>query len=179
MVTKHTVRVLPFDWFHCIGSAAIQRTLCHRSTSGQQTKRFTIGRTVWSIAKIPWRMSFWNNSCIHSLTNRNDSIFQSSFQNVELTHKVPWLVVVYKFLKQWAETSGKKVPTNYKEKCELKRLIQSAITKEEENYEEAVKAINSCFGGGKPNSRLQEILNDPACNQLTKDVSSIASKQQP
>lgn len=92
---------------------------------------------------------------------------------------MPWLVVVYKFLKQWAETSGKKVPTNYKEKCELKRLIQSAITKEEENYEEAVKAINSCFGGGKPNSRLQEILNDPACNQLTKDVSSIASKQQP
>ena len=46
----------------------------------------------------------------------------------------------------------------------------SAITKEEENYEEAVKAINSCFGGGKPTSRLQEILNDPSCNQLTKEV---------
>lgn len=45
----------------------------------------------------------------------------------------------------------------------------SAITKEEENYEEAVKAINSCFGGGKPNSTVQEILNDSACNQLTKE----------
>lgn len=45
-----------------------------------------------------------------------------------------------------------------------------AITKEEENYEEAVKAINSCFGGGKLTSRLQEILNDPTCNQLTKEV---------
>lgn len=48
-----------------------------------------------------------------------------------------------------------------------------AITKEEENFEEAVKAINSCFGGGKPTSRLQEILNDPACNQLTKEVNFI------
>lgn len=38
---------------------------------------------------------------------------------------MPWIVVVYKFLKQWQETSGKNVPTNYKEKCELKRLIQS------------------------------------------------------
>lgn len=45
-----------------------------------------------------------------------------------------------------------------------------AITKEEENYEEAVKAINSCFGGGKPNSILLDILNDPACIHLTNDV---------
>ena len=49
--------------------------------------------------------------------------------------------------------------------------FSTAITKEEENYEEAVKAINSCFGGGKPDSSLQEILNDPACNQLGKEVS--------
>lgn len=60
--------------------------------------------------------------------------------------------------------------------CNFKRkslfcVPLSAITKEEENYEEAVKAINSCFGGGKLNSRLQEILNDPSCGQLSKDVS--------
>lgn len=46
-------------------------------------------------------------------------------QNIELTHKVPWIVVVHKFLKQWQATSGKNVPTNYKEKCQLKELIQS------------------------------------------------------
>lgn len=50
-------------------------------------------------------------------------------------------------------------------------LLILAITKEEENYEEAVKAINSCFGGGKPTARLQEILNDPSCTQLSKEVS--------
>lgn len=48
-----------------------------------------------------------------------------NFQNVEISHKEPWVIVVYKFLKQWQQTSGKKVPTNYKEKCELKELIQA------------------------------------------------------
>lgn len=46
-------------------------------------------------------------------------------QEIELTHKVPWIVVVYKFLRKWQETSGKSIPSNYKEKCELKKLIQN------------------------------------------------------
>lgn len=65
----------------------------------------------------------------------------------------------------------KKEEKRLKLNCPFNLLsLFSAITKEEENYEEAVKAINSCFGGGKPTTRLQEILNDPACNQLTKEV---------
>lgn len=44
----------------------------------------------------------------------------------------------------------------------------SAITKDEENYEEAVKAINSCFGGGKPTAQLWDILNDSSCTNLNK-----------
>lgn len=53
---------------------------------------------------------------------------------------------------------------------QIRKLFFLAITKEEENYEEAVKAINSCFGGGKPNSVLSDILNDPACIHLSKEV---------
>lgn len=49
--------------------------------------------------------------------------------------------------------------------------IFSAITKDEENYEEAVKSINSCFGGGKPTTHIWEILNDPACTNLNKKSS--------
>lgn len=45
------------------------------------------------------------------------------------------------------------------------------MNKDEENYEEAIRAVNSCFGGGKPNSNLQEILNDDACNNLDTKVS--------
>lgn len=91
------------------------------------------------------------------------------FQSVELTHKVPWIVVVYKFLKQWQIDNPGRIPSNYKEKCQLRDMIQASITNSEENYEEAVKAINSCFGGGRPNSHIQEILNDKLCLHLTKD----------
>lgn len=45
-----------------------------------------------------------------------------------------------------------------------------ATTNEQENYEEAANAINSCFGGGKPNSHLLEIFDDSSCTQLTKEV---------
>lgn len=48
----------------------------------------------------------------------------------------------------------------------------SAITKDEENYEEAVKSVNSCFGGGKPTVHTWEILNDPACTNLNKKTST-------
>lgn len=49
-------------------------------------------------------------------------------------------------------------------------LKSTEITKEEENYEEAVKAINSCFGGGKPNTNILDILQDSSCVQLNKNV---------
>lgn len=89
---------------------------------------------------------------------------------MELTHKVPWIVVVYKFLKKWQlENPGRTGPSNYKEKCQLKQMIQSAITNSEENYEEAIKAINSCFGGGRPDSHVQEILSDSQCAHPTKE----------
>ncbi len=44
------------------------------------------------------------------------------------------------------------------------------MTKDEENFEEAVVAVNSCFAGGRANDNLEKILNDDACNNLTKEV---------
>lgn len=45
------------------------------------------------------------------------------------------------------------------------------MSKDEENYEEAIKAVNSSFGGGKPSSALLEIFEDSNCKNLTKNVS--------
>lgn len=45
------------------------------------------------------------------------------------------------------------------------------MTKDEENFEEAVVAVNSCFSGGRPSDVLQKIMDDGSCNNLTKDVS--------
>lgn len=44
------------------------------------------------------------------------------------------------------------------------------MTKNEENYEEAVRAINSCFGGGRPNSNIKAIVEDKNCLNLNKEV---------
>lgn len=44
------------------------------------------------------------------------------------------------------------------------------MTSDEENYEEAIKAVNTAFGGGVINSSLKQIFEDDACNNLNKHV---------
>lgn len=89
----------------------------------------------------------------------------------ELSLKVPWLVVLHKFLSKWKASHEYRVPNTYKDKCELRQLISQAMTKDEINYEEAIKAVNSCFGGGQPGSDLLAIFYDDCCQKLNKTVS--------
>lgn len=91
----------------------------------------------------------------------------------ELSLKVPWLVVLYKFLAKWKDSHDDRVPSTYKDKCELRQLISQAMTKDEINYEEAIKAVNSCFGGGKPSTDLLSIFDDDSCQKLVKGVSGL------
>ncbi|GAB0091764.1 Nedd8-activating enzyme E1 regulatory subunit [Sergentomyia squamirostris] len=92
--------------------------------------------------------------------------------NIQLSAKVPWLVVLCKFLEEWAKGKDHAVPKMYKEKKELRELIRLAMNKDEENYEEAIKAVNSSFGGGRVTATLQKILDDPECTNLKKDSKS-------
>jgi amyloid beta precursor protein binding protein 1 len=68
----------------------------------------------------------------------------------------------------WRAKNDNRLPNNYKEKTELRNLIRSSMTADEENYEEAIRAVNSSFGGGKPNSNVQKILDDECCVNLNK-----------
>lgn len=88
---------------------------------------------------------------------------------ISLTAKVPWLVVMYKFLQVWSQKNEGRVPKTYKEKEELRSLIRSAMTADEENYEEAIRSVNSSFGGGKPTSTVQDILNNNSCVNLNNN----------
>ncbi|XP_058829901.1 nedd8-activating enzyme E1 regulatory subunit [Topomyia yanbarensis] len=87
----------------------------------------------------------------------------------ELTPKVPWLVVMYKCLQEWVDAHEGRYPSNYKEKSELRELIRSKMTADEENFEEAIKAVNSSFGAGKPSSGIREILADDCCLNVNKE----------
>lgn len=49
------------------------------------------------------------------------------------------------------------------------------MKKDEENFEEAVVAVNSCFAGGRPSDGLRTILDDQSCTNLTKEVSGFLS----
>lgn len=99
-------------------------------------------------------------------------ILKEHVANIELNSKVPWLIVLYKYAEKFQEKNGK-LPSTYKEKLELRDMIRSGMTADEENYEEAIKAVNSAFvGAGHMNSSLREIFNDNSCINLTKDSSS-------
>uniref|UniRef100_A0A1Q3FA90 NEDD8-activating enzyme E1 regulatory subunit n=1 Tax=Culex tarsalis TaxID=7177 RepID=A0A1Q3FA90_CULTA len=86
-----------------------------------------------------------------------------------VTPKVPWLVVMYKCLEEWVNAHAGRYPANYREKTELRDLIRSKMSADEENHEEAIKAVNSSFGGGKPSSAVKEILEDDCCINVNKE----------
>ena len=60
-------------------------------------------------------------------------------------------MILYKCLQSWKETHGGIAPKNYREKQEFKELIRSGIRKneesgvpeDEENFEEALQAVNT------------------------------------
>lgn len=44
------------------------------------------------------------------------------------------------------------------------------MTNDEENHEEAIKAVNTVFSGGSVTSNLKSIFEDDACRNLNKQV---------
>ncbi|XP_070500882.1 nedd8-activating enzyme E1 regulatory subunit [Chironomus tepperi] len=93
-------------------------------------------------------------------------------EKIEFGPKVPWLVILFKHIQEYKKTHDGKLPETYKEKLELRDMIRNSMTADEENFEEAIKSVNSSFGGGKPNSTIQDILNDESCTKLSKCSSS-------
>lgn len=69
------------------------------------------------------------------------------------------------------------MPKNYKEKTAFKDIIRQGILKNEhgvpemeENFDEAIKAVNVSLTKTRIPSQVQDILNDPACTGLTSEV---------
>ncbi|KAH8418195.1 hypothetical protein KR222_000376 [Zaprionus bogoriensis] len=95
-------------------------------------------------------------------------------ETTEVTNKVPWLLVLYKCLKLWQKEhgDGRAAPGNYKEKTKLREVIRAEMKADEENYEEAIKAVNTAFGAGLVPSSLKAIFEDDACELLHKKSDS-------
>ena len=81
--------------------------------------------------------------------------------------QVPYLVILLKQLKMWQDSHGGEIPKNYKEKKEFKQLVDSSRhSVEEENFDEAVKAVNTAIVKTSVPSEVGSILHDPACTVL-------------
>jgi NEDD8-activating enzyme E1 regulatory subunit len=112
----------------------------------------------------------------HPDSRQSDLRLEKPFENLKkhlseapLTSKIPWLIVLYKFLQKWSDLNEQRMPKSYKEKTELRETIRLAMTADEENYEEAIRAVNSSFGGGVPNATVSEIFNDDCSKNLNKE----------
>lgn len=101
-----------------------------------------------------------------------DNIDLSNMELKDHAH-VPYVVVLYKYLEEWQRENGELLPRNYREKENLRKLIRSGILNnddgvphDEENFEEAIRAVNILCSTIVP-SHVREILDNEACINLT------------
>ncbi|KAK3085260.1 hypothetical protein FSP39_000802 [Pinctada imbricata] len=102
-----------------------------------------------------------------------DSLDLDSMDKKDHSH-TPWLVVIYKYLQKWKESHNNEAPKNYKEKKEFKEFIREGIRKnedgvpeEEENFDEAIKSVNTALVPTRIPSEASSLFEDPCCTNLT------------
>uniref|UniRef100_A0A2K6G2Q4 NEDD8-activating enzyme E1 regulatory subunit n=1 Tax=Propithecus coquereli TaxID=379532 RepID=A0A2K6G2Q4_PROCO len=91
----------------------------------------------------------------------------------------PWIVIVAKYLAQWYSETNGRIPKTYKEKEDFRDLIRQGILKnengapeDEENFEEAIKNVNTALNITQIPSSIEDIFNDDCCINITKQTPS-------
>nr|XP_054496787.1 NEDD8-activating enzyme E1 regulatory subunit isoform X2 [Agelaius phoeniceus] len=91
----------------------------------------------------------------------------------------PWIVIVAKYLTKWFNEKSEQWPKSYKEKEAFKDLIRQGILKnengtpeDEENFEEAIKNVNTALNRTEIPRGIEELFNDDCCLKLTEQSSS-------
>nr|CAD7442558.1 unnamed protein product [Timema bartmani] len=112
------------------------------------------------------------------LKNHIDAINLSSLEYKDHAH-VPYLIILYKYLQQWKQQNDGRLPKTYKEKESLRTLIRTGIyldenglPEPEENFEEAIKAVNYAISPTVVPQHIKEILDDECCINLTSKSKS-------
>lgn len=89
---------------------------------------------------------------------------------------IPWIVIIYKAVKKWQVNNQNCWPMSRKEKNEVKTIIQDFIRRDEndipineENFEEAIRAVNTALMPTYLPVKIQELLYCSAATNLTKE----------
>lgn len=92
---------------------------------------------------------------------------------------IPWIVILHKAVEKWQNTHQNCWPMSRREKNEVKDIIQEFIRKDEngvpineENFEEALRAVNTALSPTFLPVKIQELLYSSAATNLTKESSS-------
>ncbi|XP_072373903.1 NEDD8-activating enzyme E1 regulatory subunit isoform X2 [Scyliorhinus torazame] len=82
----------------------------------------------------------------------------------------PWIIVVSKYLEKWSMEHNNQLPKTYKEKEAFRELIRQGLLKkddgvpeDEENFDEAIKNVNTALNPTKIPSNVQELFKDERC----------------
>ncbi|OBS72625.1 hypothetical protein A6R68_12798 [Neotoma lepida] len=108
------------------------------------------------------------------------------FQSYDLEHMekkdhshTPWIVIIAKYLAQWYSETNGRIPKSYKEKEDFRDLIRQGILKnengapeDEENFEEAIKNVNTALNITQVPRSIEDIFNDDRCINITKQVTT-------
>ncbi|XP_054718330.1 NEDD8-activating enzyme E1 regulatory subunit-like [Uloborus diversus] len=101
-----------------------------------------------------------------------DSIDLDQLTDQEHSH-VPYVVILLKALDVWRQNHDGEMPKNSKEKNLFKAEIMKGMRKkEDENFEEACRAVNRAITKTCVPSEVNAILNDPLCSDLNSESKS-------
>uniref|UniRef100_A0A3Q3L1M2 NEDD8-activating enzyme E1 regulatory subunit n=1 Tax=Mastacembelus armatus TaxID=205130 RepID=A0A3Q3L1M2_9TELE len=91
----------------------------------------------------------------------------------------PWIIIVAKYLEKWLSEVSCQPPKNYKEKEAFRQFIREGILKnengvqeDEENFEEAIKNVNTALNPTKIPSAVEDLFNSEHCNNITSQTPS-------
>ncbi|XP_044275729.1 NEDD8-activating enzyme E1 regulatory subunit [Varanus komodoensis] len=92
---------------------------------------------------------------------------------------IPWIVIVSKYLEKWYNENSGQIPKSYKEKQAFREMIRQGILKnenggleDEENFEEAIKNVNTAVIATKIPGCIEDIFNDDRCINLSQQTPS-------
>uniref|UniRef100_A0A8D3CPK1 NEDD8-activating enzyme E1 regulatory subunit n=1 Tax=Scophthalmus maximus TaxID=52904 RepID=A0A8D3CPK1_SCOMX len=90
----------------------------------------------------------------------------------------PWIIIVAKYLEKWLSEHNCQAPKNYKEKEAFRQIIregifrknENGVPEDEENFEEAVKNVNTALNPTKVPTALEDLFNSEQCNNITSQT---------
>ncbi|XP_020794539.1 NEDD8-activating enzyme E1 regulatory subunit [Boleophthalmus pectinirostris] len=111
------------------------------------------------------------------LTNHIASYDLESMDKKDHSH-TPWVIIVAKYLEKWLSEYNGQLPKTYREKEAFRQCIREGIRRnengvpeDEENFDEAIKNVNTALNPTKIPTAVQDLFNSEQCNHITDQSS--------